>query len=283
MFGFPEGPAAAGADFEAAAVFAVGEEAGGGEVFALQGVPQGGEELFVPLLQGVGVGVWVAKLGGLLQCVEVKGTVFDWCLALGGAGLPIGEAIGGGADLRTAAVGGPGAVAADEGGGLGMGVGHFVPQPKSVDGEFAFGLAALVDGVFVQPHLDFGLALQPLPALGAGGLGQVGVLAGDVEDAGGLPGGGAGQADAPQLGGEGGELPAVFAAEGVEAVAQHFGFFGADVEAAALQLGAVQAELLVQGAGEGVGFGEEVVELHAEVGEAEIGRRGGRSLEAAET
>ena len=89
MFGFPEGPAAAGADFEAAAVFAVGEEAGGGEVFALEGVPQGGEELFVPLLQGVGVGVWVAKLGGLLQCVEVEGAVFERCLAFGGGSLPI--------------------------------------------------------------------------------------------------------------------------------------------------------------------------------------------------
>lgn len=164
-----------------------------------------------------------------------------------------------------------------------MGVGHFVPQPEGVDGEPAFGLAALVDGVFVQPHLDFGLALQPLPELGAAGLGQVGVLAGDVEDAGGLPASGAGQADAPQLGGEGGELPAVFAAEGVEAVAQYFGFFWADCEAAALQLGAVQAELLVQGAGEGVGFGEEVVELHAEVGKAEIGRFGRDGLETAET
>ena len=37
---------------------------------------------------------------------------------------------------------------------------------------------------------------------------------------------------------------------------QHFGFFVVDGEAAALQLGTMQAELLVQGAGEGVGFGE---------------------------
>ena len=39
----------------------------------------------------------------------------------------------------------------------------------------------------------------------------------------------------------------------------------------------------MQGAGEGVGFGEEVVKLHAEVGEAEIGRCGRDGLEAAET
>ena len=31
-----------------------------------------------------------------------------------------------------------------------MGVGHFVPQPEGVDGEPAFGLAALVDGVFID-------------------------------------------------------------------------------------------------------------------------------------
>ena len=73
-----------------------------------------------------------------------------------------------------------------------MGVGHLIPQPEGVDGEPTFGLAALVDGVVVQPHLDFGLALQPLFVLGAAGLGQVGVLAGDVEDAGGLPASGAG-------------------------------------------------------------------------------------------
>ena len=82
-------------------------------MIALQGVPQRGEKLLVPLLQGVGVGVRVAQFGGLLQLVEIEGAVFDWCLALGGASLPIGEAVGGGADLRAAAVGGPGTVAAD--------------------------------------------------------------------------------------------------------------------------------------------------------------------------
>lgn len=94
-------------------MFAVGKEAGGGEVFALQGVPQEGEKLLVPLLQSVGVDVRVAQFGGLLQIVEIEGAVFDWCLALGGASLPIGEAVGRGADLRAAAIGGPGAVAAD--------------------------------------------------------------------------------------------------------------------------------------------------------------------------
>lgn len=55
-----------------------------------------------------------------------------------------------------------------------------IPQPDGVDGQLAVGESACVDGMLVQPHLDFRLPLQPLFLGRSLRLRNVGVVAGNV-------------------------------------------------------------------------------------------------------
>ncbi|EGY52412.1 hypothetical protein HMPREF9371_1401 [Neisseria shayeganii 871] len=283
FFPFPEAPAAAGRQQQAAAGGAVGLQAEPRQAAVLQVLPQRGEQAALPGFELAAIGVDVGALDGGGERVEIQGGVGRRQTADGGFGLPGGPAFGRGRGF-AAAEGGPRAIAADEAGGaVAVVCRQAVPQPQAVDRRAAFGLALLVDGLAVQPHLDFGLPLQPLGLRGADcALGAVG-LADDVQHAGRLPAGGFGQMQQPQIGAQRLEAPAVFGIQGVQAVAQGVGFCCADGQHAVVEyLHAVHAGLLPNRAGEGIGLRAQLGKVDLELAETEIGGRGGRGLETAE-